>query len=159
MAYQRKRIKNRRDKGTFSALPHEVLDSPAYRSLSSKAVKCLIDIFRSYYGSNNGDLSCTYSLMQHRGWKSKNHLDNARKELLEKGFIVLTRQGGRNKCSLYAVTWLQIDECNGKLDRKPTTKPLGYWRLGNNPELSNSDNKLISLPQIEASPTPNRGAV
>ena len=153
------RVNNRRKNGTFSQLPHALLDSPAFISLSSKAVKCLIDIFRPYNGINNGDLSCTIKVMKQRGWKSKNHLERAKQELLENGIIVLTRQGGRNKCNLYAVTWIQIHECNGKLDRKPTNKPLGYWQSGYNPELSNRSNKLISPPQIEATPSPNRGAV
>jgi hypothetical protein len=131
----RKRTKNRSSKGTFIMLPHAVMDSAAFISLSNKAVKCLLDILRPFNGKNNGDLSCTISVMRERGWTSKNQLDLARNELLRKGLIVITRQGGRNKCSLYAVTWLPIDECNGKLDRKPTNVALGYWKQGMNPEL------------------------
>ena len=153
------RINNRKKRGTFTLLPHNLIDSPAFLSLSSKAVKCLIDIFRPYNGSNNGDLSCTYSLMQHRGWKSKNTLELAKNELLEKGLIVMTRQGGRNKCNLYAVTWLQIDECKGKLDRKATTRPLGYWKQGINPELQQVGEKLISVPLIQGQPSPDTGSV
>lgn len=159
MANKRNRTTNRNEAGSFLAVPHELLLSNAYKSLSSKAVKCLFDIYVEYKGNNNGDFSCTFKLMKERGWKSKSHLDNAKNELLEKGFIVLTRQGGRNRCNLYAVTWKPINECKGKLDRKENTIPLGYWKKGFNPELQLVSDKSISVPQIEGQCTPNRSAV
>ena len=159
MANKRSRTANRKETGSFLVVPHELLLSDAYISLSSKAVKCLFDMYVEYKGNNNGDLSCTIKVMKKRGWKSKSQLDKARKELIAKGLIVLTRQGGRNKCSLYAVTWKPIDECKGKLDRKADLVPLGYWKLGYNPELQSIDEKLIPVPRIEGQRTPNRGAV
>jgi len=140
-------------------VPHELLNCEAYLSLSPIAVKCLFDVYAEYKGKNNGDLSCTIKVMEKRGWKSKSQLDKARKELLEKGFIVLTRQGGRNKCSLYAITWKPIDECNGKLDRKSDVVSLGWWKKGYNPELQESSEKLISVPRIQAQCTPHIGPV
>jgi hypothetical protein len=52
-------------------------------------------------------------------------------ELLALGFIEQTRQGGKNQCSLYAVTWLAIDECNGKLYVKPTNVASNLWKHEN----------------------------
>ena len=59
--------------------------------------------------------------------QTKLSLQKAKNELIEKDVIRVTRQGGRNKCSLYAVTWFQIDECNGKLDvASSTTAPINW---------------------------------
>ena len=94
----------------------------------------MIDLFAQFKGSNNGDLAAAWKLMEKRGWRSKETLHRAKRELLEKGFIVTTRQGGRHVCSLFAVTWLAIDECSGKLDVAPTRVAPGYWKLGRNPD-------------------------
>lgn len=49
--------KNRnRDGSRFMALPHVVLDSPAYLALSFSARALLVDIGRQYSGGNNGRL-------------------------------------------------------------------------------------------------------
>lgn len=154
---KRNRVKNRANKGSFLAVPHELLRSDNYASLSSKAVKCLLDISAQYNGSNNGDLSCTLKLMRKCGWNSNSQLDKAKNELLEKGFIALSRQGGRNKCNLYAITWQPIDDCKGKLDRPATTTSLGYWRDGINPEVTSKKLKPVTL--IQGQRNPNSGSV
>jgi hypothetical protein len=66
--------------------------------------------------------------MQERGWHSKETLQNALEELRHYGFLTLTRQGGRNLCSLFAVTWWAIDDCGGKLDVGETRVPSNEWR-------------------------------
>ena len=32
-----------------------------------------------------------------------------------------------DKCSLFGLGWLAIDECGGKLEMRPTTCPLNNW--------------------------------
>ena len=44
------------------------------------------------------------------------------------GILMMTRQGGRNKASLYAVTFQPINECGGKLDIAPTDIAPGDWK-------------------------------
>ena len=115
----------------FLHLPHYVTNSDAYRSMNGWGVKMLVDIASQFKGKNNGDFCATWSVMQCRGWKSKGTVDRAVKALLEVGLIEQTRQGGRNRCSLYGVTWRPIDECKGKLDVKPTKGPSAlYLNLG-----------------------------
>lgn len=120
--------------GSYSQIPHCIQRTEKYTRLSSWAVKLLVDLLIQKNGWNNGDLSAAWSLMQHRGWRSKSTLHEATKELLEVGFIVLTRQGGRNKCSLYGVTWDRIEKCpdkrtgKSKLDHQPAISAPGYWR-------------------------------
>ena len=62
------------------------------------------------------------------GWKSKDTLNKARQELVDGGLILLTRQGGLHRCSLYAVTFFAVDACDGKLDIGATRAPPGGWR-------------------------------
>ena len=113
---------------SFLSLPHILLNSVAYSKLSAHAVKLLIDISAEFRGVNNGDLSATFNSLKKKNWHSKGTLNKAIKELKEFGFIEVSRQGGRNKCSLYALTFRPINICKGKLDIKHTDKPSNLWK-------------------------------
>jgi len=127
----RRLVKGRQTTGSFLRLPHHVLQHETFKTLSTRATKLLIDIAVQYRGSNNGDLSATLSLMRDRGWNSSDQLDKAKKELVGKDVIRVARQGGLNKCNLYALTWFPIDECKGKLDIASTTTAPVNWRNKN----------------------------
>lgn len=120
--------KNKNIDYTFVAFPTHILKSEEYAQLSFSTVKLLIDIFVQYKGFNNGDLSITWNLMSKCGWHSKATLERAKKELLAKGFIDKTRQGGRNHCSLYAVTWLPIDCSRDKIDFRESYGASNAWK-------------------------------
>ena len=113
----------------FLRLTSSVYCAENFKKLSGSAVKLLIDIALQYRGYNNGDLQASITLMRERGWKSSATLNRARQELLHYGFIELTRQGGLGKCSLFAITWESIDECDGKLDVRPTRTPSLDFQL------------------------------
>jgi len=141
----RERAKGRKEKGSFVAVPHAVLEHPNYHKLTHRAVRLLWDLYGQYKGANNGDLCASYSVMRSLGWNSNDQIRKALKELLQTGWIVTTRQGYRPRvCSLYAVTFQPIDECGGKLSRVATRTALGYWKLGHNPEL-HSDHRPTVL--------------
>lgn len=125
---QRSRTKNRSESGSFLSIPHAVLRSSNYVSLSSHAIKLLLDLGTQYNGKNNGDLCATWSMMQLRGWKSQDTLHRAIKQLISKGMIVKSRQGGRHLPSLYALSWKGIDDCGGKLEILSTPVPPGNWK-------------------------------
>lgn len=120
--------KGRREKGSFILLPKDLLESVEYASLTAFEAKLLIDLFVQYNGRNNGDFHCAWSLMKKRGWHSQDTLNRALCGLMEKGFATKTRQGGKHRCSLYAVTWKEINDCDGKLDVRPTQTAPGTWR-------------------------------
>ena len=126
---KRLRNKNRYPFKFFVMFPWDVLNHETFRTLSPRATKLVVDIAAQYRGNNNGDLSATLSLMRDRGWKSSDQLDKAKKELVGKDVIRVARQGGLNKCNLYALTWFPIDECNGKLDIASTTTAPVNWRI------------------------------
>jgi len=125
---KREKVTGRRDAGKYFGLPHAVMDSRNYLQLSAQAVKLLNDIGRQYGGFNNGDLCATWSMMEKRGWKSRNTLYKALQELLYYGLIIKSKQGGKHAPTLYALTWQSVDECKGKLDIKETIRPLGDWK-------------------------------
>ncbi|WP_054760607.1 hypothetical protein [Methylomonas koyamae] len=91
----------------------------------------LDNLTAQYNGKNNGDLSAAPKIMELFGWKSRGSIDESLTELLAFGFIEQTRQGGRNQCSLYAITWQPIDECGGKLDVKSTIVASNLWKPEN----------------------------
>jgi hypothetical protein len=128
MARNRIKAKGRSETGFFVAMPKTILESEEYAGLSAHEVKLLIDLYAQYNGRNNGDFNCTWSLMEKRGWHSEDTLHRALKGLIEHGWIIRTRQGGKNRCSLYAVTWLRIDECGGKHDQRATVTAPGTWK-------------------------------
>ena len=136
MATQRNH--KRSESRSFSAKPHHIfrpnfaagIHSPA-SVLSHSGAHLLDNLTAQYNGKNNGDLSAAPKIMKLYGWNSHGSVNNAIAELIAKGFIEQTRQGGRNQCSLYAITWYSIDECGGKLDVKPTKVPSNLWKPEN----------------------------
>lgn len=68
-----------------------MLQSDQWASLTPYEVKLLIDLAAQYNGSNNGDLCAPMTLMRRHGWRSPATLHRARKGLVRKGFIELTR--------------------------------------------------------------------
>lgn len=128
MARSRLKTKGRREFGSFILLPKDILESEEYAALTAYEIKLLLDLFVQYNGRNNGDFHCAWSLMQKRGWHSQDTLNRALRGLIEKGFVMKTRQGGKHRCSLYAVTWKEINDCDGKIDVRPTQMAPATWR-------------------------------
>lgn len=151
--------KGRRRTPPFVALQHRVLASPNFVALSPRAVKLLMDVCSQYRGTNNGDLCVTWSLMKKRGWRSKETLAAALDELLHFGWLVLSRQGGRHKPSLYAITWAKIDECRGKLDISATTVAPNDWQTEVEPFTPKRKRKSKSLPRLSGQCTPPIGSI
>ena len=125
----RDKIKGRRTTGNFALVPEAVINSVAYSKLSWPARALLLEVAVQYRGFNNGDQACAHAIHRGRGWQ-RSTLQKATQELESGGFLVRTRQGGRNRCNLYGLTWQALDECPGKgLDHGYPTKggPLSLW--------------------------------
>tara|TARA_R110001599_G_scaffold159052_2_gene346197 strand:- start:9745 stop:10245 length:501 start_codon:yes stop_codon:yes gene_type:complete len=132
-----KTAKEARDGKPFLPFRLDVLQSPALAALSPIASKLLLDIASQWKLGHNGDASTAFEkVLRSRGWVSKATLYKALKELRSSGLIIQTRQGSLHQCSLYALGWLAIDECGGKLDVNSTTRPLNPW-LTISPEAKN----------------------
>ena len=101
-------------KGLYSAIPHAVLDSVAFKGASYPAKALILDLMRQHSGNNNGHLHLAYSWLEGRGWKSRDVIHRAKAVLLERQLLIQTRQGGLNMgASQYAVTWLAISNFVG----------------------------------------------
>ena len=100
--------------GQFTPVPHRVMKSDNYMSLSHTAARLLWDIAAQWGKDNNGRLLASWAKMSARGWKSADTLHRARTELVKAGFIYQTVQGHRpNKASWYAITWFPLEKLNG----------------------------------------------
>lgn len=118
-----------RDGTGFVALPHVVLDSKAFLSLSASAVRVLLDMARQYTGQNNGRLVACNAYMKTRGWKSNDTTHRAKKELIEAGLLVETRIGMRpNRAAWYALTWLTLD-WSPEMDMPQTAFKRGIYAM------------------------------
>lgn len=127
-------IKQKRDgaNGAVMVVPHCVLNSLAYMTLSGRAVKLLWDIAMQYNTHNNGTLLASWRYMsEKRGWTSSDALDKAKAELLQHELIVQTVQGRLpNKASWYGLTWLALDNIDG-LEISAQAWPRGayaHWK-------------------------------
>lgn len=119
-----------RDAGGFVALPWAVLDSPAYASLSFPARALLLEVARQFVRDNNGRLLASAAHLEPRGWKSRDVITRAKRELLQAGFLFETVKGHRpNKASWYAVTWRELDRHPGYDVGTIETFQRGAYRL------------------------------
>lgn len=146
-----KSAKDKRDGGGYIAIPFAVLNGAAYLSLNAYARMLLFDLAAQYRGNNNGDLQAAWKLMRPRGWKSEDTLNKAKKDLIASELIVETRKGARpNKCSLYALTWFALDDCDGKLDMAAQAFPRGAYRLKDPlPAIASlAKNKSLNTPSV-----------
>jgi len=115
--------------GRFVALPHEVLDSPAYQGLGYPARALLLEIAYQYTGDNNGRLLASKARLSTRGWNSSDVLSRAKNELMEARFIHETVKGHRpNKASWYAATWWTLDRVDGFDPGAAATFERGAYR-------------------------------
>lgn len=121
---------NRDDpKGAVIVIPHYVLNSAAYKTLSGNAVRLLFDIGMQYNGKdNNGTLLASWRFMsENRGWTSASSLKNALNELEERLLIIRTVQGHRpNKASWFAVGWAALSD-HKRLEIKTQSFPRGKY--------------------------------
>jgi len=119
--------------GSYTPLPHALLDSTAFMGASDRAKAMLLELVRQHSGRNNGHLHLAVGWLRKRGWKSTNAIQLAKAELVDRGLAVLTRRGGLNAGpDRYALTWLNVSDYAG-LDLKPGTFAPGAWLFADPP--------------------------
>ncbi len=136
MANNHGKTKGRKDEGRYCGLPHSVMDSDSFRKLSGNAIKVLLFIYRQYNSRNNGDLSAPFVKAASINIGSQSTWYKAIKELIAADLIMVTRDSMKKHqgnphglCTLFAVTWKKIDECNGKINCAPTLTPPRKFSL------------------------------
>jgi len=127
------RAKGRRGKAyePFIKYPRDMVVSPAFANLTPNGHKTLNYLASQYRWRNNGDLDISEKNAQKRGWRmSGASLRRGAAELLAAGFIELTRQGGRNKASLYGLSWCEFFTDDKKFDYY-VANPTYRWKNTN----------------------------
>jgi hypothetical protein len=109
-------------------MPHKLLQDEVVMNLSPNAHKTLNYLASQYKGKNNGDLDICETNARERGLKmSAASLRRGANELEEAGVIVKTRQGGRNRNSLYAISWKEVNYDPRKHDYLASIQPSLPW--------------------------------
>jgi hypothetical protein len=99
--------------------------------LTPSARSLLLEFARRFNGHNNGNLEMTARQFKEAGLGSEPTMRKYLAELLNAGWIVVTRYGGmRSGPNLHALTYLGIDETNIEYDHpyKADTLPLNLWK-------------------------------
>lgn len=109
-----KRNGSKRDSGLFVAIPHDVIDSTAYRQLGYTSRAMLVELARQYSGTNNGRIVACNKYLKPLGWNSHATVTKSLRELLESGLLIQTRLGMRpNRAAWFALAWYQLDVSQG----------------------------------------------
>ena len=109
--------------GKFVRLGDGLLTSEAWRSLSGSAVRYYVELRRRYNGSNNGHLFLSLDEAKNLLHIGKATGLRAQTELVEKGFIRMTRKGGFHQRR--ASTWALTDEA---VPPTPPSYDYKSWR-------------------------------
>lgn len=110
-------MKQNRSKGSYSALPHNMTSSHAWRSLRASSIKVYIELVSRYKGHNNGDLHLSYGVASKLLYLGKATIKSAFDDLQEKGFIVQIEPGNwyERKASTWRLTHQRDNRSNGGL--------------------------------------------
>lgn len=137
--------------GPWLPMPLWFLGSRACAELSPHALKMLVDLCSQLRPNavGNGDLSAAPSVMRPRGWTSNETRQAAIAELIAADLVCMTRQGGRHRCSLYAVTLWPMDCDFAKLDHGPGCYSVNDWR---GPSDARATSPSLDKPAIWGSP-------
>jgi hypothetical protein len=149
-----RKSKGRAESHSFVMFQHRMLQDARFLTLSARACKALLFLASQYNGKNNGDLTIAWKVARAQGLKGNGNLRVATQELVEAGFVVQTRQGGRNKCSLFALAWFPIDECNGKLDLAATRIAPNEWLQKN--RMSEPPAVQLAPPGVQSAGNPSQ---
>jgi hypothetical protein len=152
MAHTIRKSKGRSSTRRFVQFPNQLLESRRFLTLSGHAVKTLMYLASQYNGHNNGDLGIAWKIASVKGISSNDSLRRGALELIEAGFVIQSRQGGRNRCSLFALAWFSIDHCDGKLDITATNVAPIDWKEINRGNLSEPNTVQCEPNTVQSAP-------
>ncbi len=132
--------------GTYSAMPHSVMDSVAFAGASHPARSLLFELIRQLNGRNNGHLKLATGWLRKRGWSSADVVQRAKAELIVRQLAIKTYFGGLNAGpDLWAVTWLPISDFTGLSEVSATTFHPGAWHFLSPPiPIAKCDGRTVS---------------
>jgi hypothetical protein len=110
----------------FVLLPHWMLKCPAWKTLRPRAAKLLIAVWARHNGSNNGEISFSVREAMEIGISSSPAAEDFA-ELVERGFLVVSRQAAFTLKTKEARTWRLTAEPSGLNQEHPATKDFMRW--------------------------------
>jgi DNA-binding transcriptional ArsR family regulator len=148
--------KRKQHEGQYAPLPYALLKSDAWRSLSGAAVKVFLELHTRFNGSNNGKLMLSYSEAAEALGMGKATVQRAYAELVEKGLLVLEREGN----------WYHRQAHEWRLTIKPvqtakgTTPPTHDWRNFRTPKTKRGSETVPSGASVVPfqNPSPRSGS-
>lgn len=114
--------------GTFSLVRHDIVKSPAFRSLPPAARSVWLELVLRFNGHNNGDIPLSCREAEHLVGISKNTASKAFKELLDKGFVRIGQDSSFNLKTRLSRRWTLTYESVGNC------LPTNDWRAWEPPE-------------------------
>lgn len=123
------KLKQALNRSTFTPLRHDLINSEQFKNLSLAAKSVFFHLLGKYNRLNNGDLSAPLNRAKEDFNLSDKGLKKALTELIEHNFLEVTRIGGKNQCSLYALTCFPLNEVNKTgIFIKATKEPSDKWK-------------------------------
>lgn len=114
---------------TFTMLRHDLVNDPRFIKLSNSAKVAFLHLLAKYDGKNNGDLCAPLNRAKECFGLSSQGLKNALDELVSFKLLQVTRQGGKNQCSLYALTCFKLNDVEkAGIFIKSTERPSDEWK-------------------------------
>lgn len=120
----------RTSEGQYLPLPYAQLKSDAWRSLSGSAVRLWLELHTRYNGGNNGTLTLSFAEAGEVLGMGKATVQRAYADLVEKGFLVLEREGNwyHRRAHEWRLTTKAMQKVKGK---EPATQD---WRSYRSPK-------------------------
>lgn len=123
------KLKQALNRSTFTPLRHDLINSEQFKNLSLAAKSVFFHLLGKYNRLNNGDLSAPLNRAKEEFNLSIRGLSLALNELIERNFLEVTRIGGKNQCSLYALTCFPLNDVNKSgIFLKATKEPSDKWK-------------------------------
>ena len=108
----------------FCALSFQLIDSEAFKHLSTSALCVLVLLKRCFNGNNNGEIHLSCREVAKKAKISRNTATKAFKELQQKGFITKVQQGYfASGCPVATIWELNTDKNSGEC------RPSNEWKL------------------------------
>lgn len=129
--HSRQRVKGRRggDRERFARIPLSVLESDAVTALGHAAFRVLVILAGQYWGGNNGALALTERYARRYGFRGRDTIYRALRQLEAHGLIVCTRRGMKMKkvFTQYALGWEDINNREGQPLDVPELRDNSRW--------------------------------
>lgn len=154
-----KRFKGSKYSEPFVGIVRSVFESQAFADLSPHACKLLLELVGQFRGDNNGDLTLAWSVVSKRGWRSRTTLWRCKQELIDAGFIYVTRIGQFPRtCELVALTWFPLD-VSKKFDPGALDGFVPKAYMARNPLVQTEPKKKTDKPSETAATVPAKNAL